>query len=408
MATNDSNPSLFHYARWGKFKDVIDRASTHPHEADFKTVGGNTALHWLALTDAPMDAVEAVHRACPGSVDITNDWGDTPLDLAIQRNASQKMINSLRSPNEIDENYCSSSSEQNVGNENSTCKLDDQFPYSVKNARNGNGRCNLVRNLKSSEISAVEGCKSIQNRNTPCGIKEEHVQLLNNIGSERSIDRPSSDQWDVRYDELLSYIKDFGDACVPAKFAENIPLGTWVKNQRRCYNKFQNGYALCSITKERIQLLNNIGFEWNIHSSAWNVHYEELVSYVKKFGDARVPNRFADIPFLGSWVSCQRRNYKKFQNGNTSCSITKERIQLLNNIGFEWSMYSSAWNVRYEELVRYVKEIGNTFVPCRFAKNPFLGNWVVRQRGNYKKFLNGNTSCGITTYQIQQLNNIGF
>eukprot|EP00592_Proboscia_alata_P006089 CAMPEP_0194354450 /NCGR_PEP_ID=MMETSP0174-20130528/2614_1 /TAXON_ID=216777 /ORGANISM="Proboscia alata, Strain PI-D3" /LENGTH=265 /DNA_ID=CAMNT_0039123411 /DNA_START=22 /DNA_END=819 /DNA_ORIENTATION=+ len=104
MATNDSNPSLFHYARWGKFKDVIDRASTHPHEADFKTVGGNTALHWLALTDAPMDAVEAVHRACPGSADITNNWSDTPLDLAIQRNASQKMIDFLRCPDEIDEN----------------------------------------------------------------------------------------------------------------------------------------------------------------------------------------------------------------------------------------------------------------------------------------------------------------
>jgi len=282
-----------------------------------------------------MNAVEAVHRASPEPVDITNTWVDTPLDLSIQRNSSQKMIDTLHCPNEIDENYCLSSSKKNVGNENTLCKLDDQFPSSVKSTKHGSGRCNLIRKSKSSETSAVEDCKSIQNGNTSCGIKiKKQVQLLKYVGSERSIDRPSSDPWDVRYEELLSYVKEFGDARVPGRFAENIPLGTWVIHQRSCY--------------------------------------------------------------------------KKFQNGNTSCNITKERIQLLNNIGFEWSMYSSAWNVRYEELVRYVKEIGNTFVPCRFAKNPFLGNWVVRQRGNYKKFLNGNTSCGITTYHIQQLNNIGF
>jgi len=49
--------------------------------------------------------------------------------------------------------------------------------------------------------------------------------------------------------------------------------------------------------------------------SRWFDRYEELVSYVKEFGHARVPNRFADNSALGYWVMTQRSRYRKIQNG---------------------------------------------------------------------------------------------
>ena len=48
--------------------------------------------------------------------------------------------------------------------------------------------------------------------------------------------------------------------------------------------------------------------------SAWFDRYEELVSYAKVFGHARVPIKFADNLSLGNWVMTQRSRYKKIQN----------------------------------------------------------------------------------------------
>mmetsp|Transcript_5893 Transcript_5893/g.7225 ORF Transcript_5893/g.7225 Transcript_5893/m.7225 type:complete len:184 (+) Transcript_5893:43-594(+) len=58
----------------------------------------------------------------------------------------------------------------------------------------------------------------------------------------------------------------------------------------------------------------------------WGVRYEELASYVEEFSHARVPTRFAENLSLGNWVSTQRSYYKKFHEGNKSCSITKDRL----------------------------------------------------------------------------------
>ena len=119
-----------------------------------------------------MSDVETVHRECSVSVDITNNWSYAPFDLSMQRNASQKKIDSLRCPNKMDKNYCLSSSEKNVGNESTLCQLDDLFPSSVKNAKNGSGRCNLIQKSKQSKTSAIEDCKNIQNGNRSYGIKK--------------------------------------------------------------------------------------------------------------------------------------------------------------------------------------------------------------------------------------------
>mmetsp|Transcript_42902 Transcript_42902/g.51512 ORF Transcript_42902/g.51512 Transcript_42902/m.51512 type:complete len:186 (+) Transcript_42902:55-612(+) len=71
--------------------------------------------------------------------------------------------------------------------------------------------------------------------------------------------------------------------------------------------------------------------------SRWFDRYEELVSYVKEFGHARVPKIFADNPALGNWVNKQRRDYKKFQPGIACRGLTGDKIRLLNKIGFEWN-----------------------------------------------------------------------
>ena len=144
------------------------------------------------------------------------------------------------------------------------------------------------------------------------------------------------------------------------KFARNPALGNWDVNQRMQYKRLQNGHTSCINThKKQIKRLESVGFEWSIYSSfSWSNRYKELVKYVKEFRNSRVPQKFARSPALGHWVMSQTSAYKKFQPGIACYSLTGDKIQLLDKIGFESSIHES-WDAQYKELVRYVKEFGN-------------------------------------------------
>ena len=40
--------------------------------------------------------------------------------------------------------------------------------------------------------------------------------------------------WDVIYAELTKYEKEHGNANVTERYEQNLGLGTWVNNQRKC------------------------------------------------------------------------------------------------------------------------------------------------------------------------------
>ena len=104
-----------------------------------------------------------------------------------------------------------------------------------------------------------------------------------------------------------------------------------------------------SITNERIEQLNSIGFEWRLteskpNSKPWHEKYQLLRAFQVKNGHSRVPFRYeVDSVKLGTWVKQQRHSYKDFMNGvkGTHASITSERIEQLNLIGFEWRLKES-------------------------------------------------------------------
>jgi len=75
-----------------------------------------------------------------------------------------------------------------------------------------------------------------------------------------------------------------------------------------------------------------------------------------------VPQKYADIPRLGSWVSNQRKGYKNFKSGDKACrGMFKEidKIQQLVNIGFwcvsEFESEQQTWNAMHEHLKQYIK-----------------------------------------------------
>ena len=159
----------------------------------------------------------------------------------------------------------------------------------------------------------------------------------------KSSTKVASTRWSVRFNELKEFVKDFGHADVPQHFAKNRSLGSWVNVQRNQY-RLRKGGKKSSITEERIQLLESVGFKWKTKRSyrteftmntPWSVRFEELKEFVKRNGHANLPTKYPTNASLPRWAENQRQQYRRRQEGKQS-SMTDERIKLLESIGFQW------------------------------------------------------------------------
>lgn len=205
--------------------------------------------------------------------------------------------------------------------------------------------------------------------------------------------------WLNMFDALVEYKSIHGNTLVPATYPDNPQLGNWVDNQRQQYRmRFQADPLLPvsmreSMTDERIEKLNAVGFVWNLNDLSWNMRFEELRDYVSEHGNAVVPLGYAKNESLALWVAKQRRNYKAGQgdertnaNGRAGTALSEDRIQKLEAIGFIWEVHEAQWFERLEELKVYRMNHRDTLVPKKYSPYPFLGRWVDKQRADYKRF----------------------
>lgn len=68
----------------------------------------------------------------------------------------------------------------------------------------------------------------------------------------------------------------------------------------------------------------------------------------------------------------------------------------------------ATWFDRYNELREYRNRHDNTLVPKRYADNPALGNWVNKQRQQYRRYRAKEFPCSLDEDKVQLLNDIGF
>ena len=147
-------------------------------------------------------------------------------------------------------------------------------------------------------------------------------------------------QWAIKYDELIMYRQRFGDCLVPHTYKENLPLARWVKRQRYQYKLMMENKP-STMTKDRAEVLERIGFVWDSQGAAWYERLGELRAYKQRTGNCNVPTNFPENPQLATWVKCQRRQYKLYQDGRPS-NITPHRLRELDRMGFEWEVRSSS------------------------------------------------------------------
>ena len=186
-------------------------------------------------------------------------------------------------------------------------------------------------------------------------LSSERINLLNSIDFQWKLIETTP--WMEMYRRLEAYKAQHKNTRVPRKYQADPKLGFWVNKQRHSCKE-----------QDRIELLNKLGFEWNIQND-WGIMYKRLLSYKKKHGHTRVPyNYTADIQ-LGHWVRRQRQSCKE-----------QHRIILLNDIGFEWNAQND-WVMMYRRLLMFKMKHGTTCVPlCDDKADHKLAGWVAMQR----------------------------
>jgi hypothetical protein len=200
-----------------------------------------------------------------------------------------------------------------------------------------------------------------------------NVSLLDSIGFVWN--NAYEEKWIEMYEHLIAYKTKNNTILVPKRYKEDPQLGSWVRYQHQC----------CKY-KDRIYLLNAIGFQWDGKKDNWVAMYERLIAYKNKHNSTLVPERCKEDRKLGLWVHHQRQLCKD------EC-----RILLLNSIGFRWDARTDSWMEMFQRLIAYKTEHNTTRVPRQFKKDPQLGLWVFTQR-----------RCCKEKYCVGLLNNIDF
>jgi hypothetical protein len=201
-------------------------------------------------------------------------------------------------------------------------------------------------------------------------LPEERKSLLESIAFEWK--KGHGEKWMEMYQRLVAYKLKYKSTCVPKRYKDDPQLGIWVRYQRQSCKD-----------KDRIRLLNAIGFQWVGRVDTWKAMYQRLVAYKAKYNTTLVPERYKEDPQLGLWVHHQRQ-----------CCKDKDRIDLLNSIGFHWDVRTDNWMEMYQLLVAYKQKHNTTRVPRGDSQ---LGLWVFTQR-----------QCCKQPYRVGLLNAIGF
>ena len=115
-----------------------------------------------------------------------------------------------------------------------------------------------------------------------------------------------TEKWNQKYEELCVFREEEGHCNVPYTHEALIH---WVKRQRYQYKLKMEGRP-STMTDERMEKLEKVGFVWDAHASIWHERLQELKAYHQIHGHCNVPSKFASNPKLAVWAKCQRRQWK--------------------------------------------------------------------------------------------------
>ncbi len=182
----------------------------------------------------------------------------------------------------------------------------------------------------------------------------------------------TTNSWDFWFGLLQRHTEENGG--IPSiKFVspDGFNLGSWISNQR-----FKKAYG----DPERKARLESVpGWSWDPLEEQWNEAFERLKVLVSKNGTSNLPTKFAceDGFKLGAWIGTQRR---------VKSTLTENKKSKLESFpDWTWDAKALVWEQNYAELVQYVSEFGDPYVPQKYKTKDgsSLSSWIDHQVANY-------------------------
>jgi hypothetical protein len=272
-------------------------------------------------------------------------------------------------------------------------------------------------------------------------LPKERMKLLESIHFIWDFKDIKQKAWEDKFKQLKEFSKENGHAFVPVNFKENKSLGTWVASQRwleakgkldpskkkkldqlgfvwskdtekelkaindvkweESFDKlkaYKKKYGTCQVSlqvdrvlqrwtcwqrkafyegklpENRLNRLNELRFPWSIQEGYWMKMYDALLAFKEKYGHTRVPFQWKQNHKLADWVYRTKVNKE---------SLEVQKIELLDEIGFDWSLVRRnviPWKEMYARLITFKQKNGHTKVPVKWKEDPKLGKWVSRMR----------------------------
>ena len=138
---------------------------------------------------------------------------------------------------------------------------------------------------------------------------------------------------------------------------------------------------------------------------------EQLLVFRDEFGHCEVPWKYPVGPSLGQWCISMSNAYNQIQTGRTtSCDLSQNRIERLEQTGFLWKPNGNAFEQRYRDLEALKSEFGYCNVHQNYSVDPSLGICCSTMRCACKQIQQGMkpTTAELSQDRIEHLEGIGF
>lgn len=145
-------------------------------------------------------------------------------------------------------------------------------------------------------------------------------------------------------------------------------LGGWVLKQRQ---------SIGSMSPERKQTLDDIGFVWDPKAEDWDASMSALTSFFEREGHSNVKSGHVENGIsLGTWC-VNVRNKRKHR-------LSKEQILKLNEVNFSWDPLEEQWEQSLAKYRKFIDREGHGSPSVSHKEDGFpLGTWVRNYRKNW-------------------------
>jgi len=323
-------------------------------------------------------------------IPMTNHVNGTK-NTSLSSQTASTSVNSASAVGELDLSSVSSNKRQRLETDKTNKKWGEMFAV-LQTYHAAHGHCDVIKPKLKRQKTGVNGGTDSCSIDSDGNMDEMNPKLTQiSIGNA-----------DIQPPKIGAVAADTNRNSKPMVDNDNA-LFNWVMIQRLEYRKLKKGVPN-QLTAQRMQKLNDLGFNFSKRKEylRWPDRLEQLRQYKLKHGHLNIS--VADVE-LGTFVARTRVEYAKYMDGNKKVGMNEERVRELTTLGFNFSAgkrrlrikdkdgqlmvaRKKTWNERFEELTKYKSEHGHCLVPQQAG----LGEWVRKQRNNYKLLRAGNKS----------------